>query len=92
VAFAKFLIEAGYPVEQVDAAMFSLYASDREFLARYPPGGWNETSYHVEFGVQTLHMYKGIIQSRIPTLGAYKCETLVEAARKGSAHGCPFFR
>jgi len=92
VAFAKFLIEAGYPVEQVDAAMFSLYASDREFLARYPPGGWNETSYHVEFGIQTLHMYKGIIQSRIPTLGAYKCETLVEAARKGSAHGCPFFR
>ena len=84
VSLAMFLLKSGYTVDQVDAAMFALFASDDSFVSRYPRGGWNETSYRAKFGLQTLHLNK--------TQPAYACETLIEATKRGQDYGCPFAR
>lgn len=90
VVLAKFLLEAGYGVPQVDGIMFGLFSLDRDFTRRYGLNGWNDGAYHKKFGIQVVGMHRKGAASE--TGRAYGCGTLVHAGKEGEARGCPFFK
>ena len=90
VALAKFLLEAGYGVQQVDGIMFGLFSLDREFTRRYGLNGWNDAAYHKKFGNQVVGMHrKG---TATDNQRAYGCGSLIKAGQDNEARGCPFFK
>jgi hypothetical protein len=82
VVFAKFLIEAGYEMDQVNGVMYVLYEADRDFTRGL--GGWDNAMYMRTFGNQVTHMFNH--------RSAFGCKSLITAAVAGSRHGCPYFK
>lgn len=90
VTLAKFLLEAGYDVKQVDDLMFGLFSLDRSFVNRYGNGGWNDAAYHKKFGGQVVAMQRKGATS--DSGRAYGCTTLIKAGLDNETRGCPFFK
>jgi hypothetical protein len=93
VALAKFLLEAGYSIHQVDVVMFGLFTLDRDFIRGYggvSDSGWNDAAYHKKFGLQVVDMHrKGVAKDSFKAFG---CATLIKAGQDGETRGCPLFK
>ena len=92
VALAKFLLEAGYNVQQVDGIMFSLFSLDKDFTSGYGAGGngWNEVTYRKKFGAQVADMHRKAQGSE--SKRAYGCGALIRSGLNNEARGCPYFK
>lgn len=88
VSLAKFLLEAGYTVAEVDAAMKMLYAADKEYIRNAHRGKWDDEVYAREFGKQVVNLHKSVVIEH--KISAYGCKALISAGASEQAHGCPF--
>lgn len=90
VSFVKFLLDAGYKVDEVNRCMFMLYAADKKYIKSDHGGKWDDATYMREFGKQVNTMYKSVVIEQ--SISPYGCMSLVQAGKEGSTHGCPYAR
>ncbi len=88
LSLVKFLLEAGYVVEEAERVIYLLYEADTAFVRQHYNGHWTIEAFKKEYGGQVKQLNVSVIEER--RIGAYGCATLASNEKRDKAVGCPF--